>query len=219
MSGSADSSSGESFREIAESDHHASQTRSAGTEFTDAAPAEPMSREEYADYMRQGPAAGIDDHDPGEGYDTDATSGVGHQPDLDDPAEHAQDMSRSEYADYLRQGPAAATADGEVAPGSGDAGLPDAVADGRDDAGPGTQAEAPGEPLPRDQAWAAADNSLRGEQHQAGKPSEKSRPGHPDIHDRYPSDYKLALDAPPPRIDGPHQSPEKCWTRSTPTST
>jgi hypothetical protein len=59
-----------------------------------------------------------------------------------------------------------------------------------------------------DPAKAASDESLHGEQHQPDK-SPESRPGHLDIHGRYPSDYKLAPDAPPPRIDGPHESPEE----------
>jgi len=42
-----------------------------------------------------------------------------------------------------------------------------------------------------------------------GDANSGSRPGHPDICDRYPSDYKVAPDAPLPRIDGPHESPEK----------
>jgi len=56
---------------------------------------------------------------------------------------------------------------------------------------------------------AAAADSQHDEQHRPDKPSEKNRPGHPDIHDRYPPDYKLAQEAQPPGIDGPHESPEK----------
>lgn len=203
-----------------------------------------MPREQYADHMHQGPAAGADDHQPDESHDADAAGDAGHQPTLDDPAAHAQGMSRSEYADYMRQGPAAddgsgsadagnyaasdgdpnasgppgagqtttgidtaeppaksptagddassgqqKVIDGEVAPDGGDAALPDAADGSRDEAGPGTQVEA--------------------EHHRPDEPLEKSRPGHPDVHDRYPADYKLAPDALPPRIDGSHESPEK----------
>ena len=36
-----------------------------------------------------------------------------------------------------------------------------------------------------------------------------NRPGHPDIVTRYPADYKPSpADAPLPRVDGPHDSPE-----------
>jgi hypothetical protein len=56
---------------------------------------------------------------------------------------------------------------------------------------------------------AVADDSQHDEQQRPDKPSEKNRPGHPDIHDRYPPDYKLAPEVPPPGIEGPHESPEK----------
>jgi hypothetical protein len=38
--------------------------------------------------------------------------------------------------------------------------------------------------------------------------AEKTRPGYPDIHARYPADYKPAPDAPLPAIEGPHESPD-----------
>jgi hypothetical protein len=180
-------------------------------------PAQGMTREEYADHMHQGPAAGIDDHNPGEGYDADATGDIGQQPGLDDPAEHAQGMSRSEHADYLRQGPAAAH-DGSGFADAGDYTDPDGdpsasqLTDAGQTATRSDPAEQPAEPpAPRDDASPGqqADDPLRGEQHKPDKPPEEGRPGHPDIHDRYPPDYKLAPDAPSPRIDGPHKSPEK----------
>jgi hypothetical protein len=58
-------------------------------------------------------------------------------------------------------------------------------------------------------AQAAADDSQPDRQQPPDNPAEKTRPGHPDLRDRYPADYKLAPDAPPPRIDGPHESPER----------
>jgi hypothetical protein len=207
MSGPGDSSYDGSSRETADNDYGTTQTRTAGTEFADEPPAEPMSREEYADHMHQGPAAGTDAHNPGEGYDADATGDVGQQPDPDNLAEHSQGMSRSEYADYLRQVPAAAY-DGSGFADAGD----DASLDGDPNASQTVARIDPAEP-PALRANASpeqqADDSLRGEQRQSDKPSEEGRPGHPDIHDRYPADYKSDQDASPPRIDGPHESPEE----------
>ena len=58
-------------------------------------------------------------------------------------------------------------------------------------------------------AHAPADGAQPDHQQPPDNPAEKTRPGHPDLRDRYPADYKLTPDVPPPRIDGPHESPER----------
>jgi hypothetical protein len=240
----------------ADSGHGATQARSAETGLAEA-PAEPMSRAEYAAYMRHGPTTGSDD--PGSagaadhrnigGDDDPARTGqpgdAGDQPHGGDPAVQAQGMTRSEYAEYMRLSPAASD-DGPGMADAGDHAAPDADANaGRvpgtgqattgigtaghsaesvatgDDAGPGQPEATDGEVDPGscdanrpdvpDGASDAADPGAQAEaEHDTpGESLEKGRPGHPDIHGRYPSDYKPAKDAPPPRIDGPHDSPEK----------
>jgi len=109
MSGPGDSyddSSGETPG-AADSDHGITQTRTVGTELADEPPAEPMSREEYADYMRQGPAADTG-HDISDEDGTQLTGGLGDGYDSrwTDPAEQAQGMTREKYADFMRHGPA-----------------------------------------------------------------------------------------------------------------
>jgi len=110
MNGPDNSSYGDSFRETADNDHAAAHTRSTSAEFAGGPPAEPLSRSAYADFMRQGPAAGNDGHETGDSYDADRADQPGearpeHPP--SDPAENAQGMTRAEHADYLRQGQAA----------------------------------------------------------------------------------------------------------------
>jgi hypothetical protein len=115
MSGPGDSSYEDSPGETpdaADNDRGTTLTRSAGTEFADEPPAEPMSREEFADYMRQGAAADAGDEDvtgysDGPDHSYDSRSG--------DPAEDAQGMTREEYADYIRQGSAAGEDDRDPA--------------------------------------------------------------------------------------------------------
>ena len=80
--------------------------------------AQGMGREQYADHMRLGPAAGTSDHTvPGDDHST----GSDHHPAGDirqpagttqearegDQAASAQGMTRSQYADYMQHGPAA----------------------------------------------------------------------------------------------------------------
>jgi len=108
MNEPGENASSDSFREPADNDHGATQTLTAGTEFADQPSAEPLSRDEYADYMRQGPAADIGD-DASDGHNTGHTDDPGDGDDSrwTDPAEQAQGMARGEYADYVQQGPAA----------------------------------------------------------------------------------------------------------------
>jgi hypothetical protein len=79
----------------------ATREQSRPAEATRRQPAETMSREEYADHMRQGPAAEIGDQRGQGSSQQTADDEWQHQ------GEHAQGMTREEYADYMRQGPAA----------------------------------------------------------------------------------------------------------------
>jgi hypothetical protein len=115
-------------------------------------------------------------------------------------------MSREVYADYMRQGPSAD--DGRGLPDAGDWTDPGTAPaeGGRPQQVPSTEdPHENGNPV--DQAKDTTGSSLCGER--PDKSSEGSRAGHPDLHDRYPDDYKLAADAVPPRIEGPHDSPDK----------
>jgi hypothetical protein len=113
MSGQGDSSYEDSPSETpsaADNNHGTTLMHSAGAEFADEPPAEPMSREEFADYMRQGSAADTGDENttgsadgPGGGYEISSS----------DPAGEAQGMTRAEYADYMRQGSAAGEDDSD----------------------------------------------------------------------------------------------------------
>lgn len=110
MSGPGDSLYSDSPGETpatADNDHQVTQARSSGTEHADVPLVEPLSREEYADHMRQGPAADLSD-EVTNGNDTgdDGQPGDGDNS-RSAPAEQAQGMDRSEYADHMRQGPAA----------------------------------------------------------------------------------------------------------------
>jgi hypothetical protein len=101
--------------EAADNGRGVTQARAAGSEIADAPPAEPMSRQQYADHMRQGPAAGADSQARrGDDHDV-AVSGQGgdarREPREADPAGQAQGMSRGEYADYMRRGAAAGSDD------------------------------------------------------------------------------------------------------------
>jgi hypothetical protein len=71
-----------------------------------------MTREEYADYMRQYPAADAGEHD---NPDTSLPASTGDE--WWHLGEHAQGMTREEYADYMRRGPAAETGDQNEAAG------------------------------------------------------------------------------------------------------
>lgn len=76
--------------------------------------AQGMSREEYADYMHQGPAGETDGYQSSDRYDTDSTSQPGFsrdEPAWSDPAAQVQGMAREEYADHMRQSPAAEQAE------------------------------------------------------------------------------------------------------------
>jgi hypothetical protein len=68
------------------------------SETTEQPRAETMTREEYADHMRQQPAAEVGEYDTAQ-----ASTDTAWQ----EQGEHAQGMSRDEYADHMRQGPAA----------------------------------------------------------------------------------------------------------------
>jgi hypothetical protein len=104
MNEPGENASSDSFREPADSDHGATQTLTVGSEFADQPPAEPLSRDEYADHMRRRPAADIG-HDTG--HTDDLGDGDGDDSPWADPTEQAQGMALGEYADYARQGPAA----------------------------------------------------------------------------------------------------------------
>jgi hypothetical protein len=79
------------------------QARPAGTEFAQAPPAEPMSRAEYASYMRQRPANGTSDASGEDG--TVHTRAPGHDDSRSDAAGLAQGMTREQYASHMRQEP------------------------------------------------------------------------------------------------------------------
>jgi hypothetical protein len=90
----------------------ATETRPAPAELDDTARTEPMSRDDYADSMREGPPAetldGTDDPDT---YDSAPA----------DPDADVQEISRDEYTDQMRQGPSAETEDhGEEPEPAGD---------------------------------------------------------------------------------------------------
>jgi hypothetical protein len=107
VSSTADSSYDDSFRETADNDYGTTQTRAVGTELAEEPPAEPMSREEYGDYMRQGPAADGGDTNGEDGTEYTGEPGDGYDSFWTDPAEQAQGMAREEYADFMRHGLAA----------------------------------------------------------------------------------------------------------------
>lgn len=82
--------------------------RSAGAEAAGEPRAEPMSRPDYADYMRRG--SGADSGDDTGGRDDAPFSGTpedGGDSRWTGTAGQAQGMTRGEYADHMRQGPAA----------------------------------------------------------------------------------------------------------------
>jgi hypothetical protein len=82
------------------------ETRPEPAELDAEARAEPMSRDEYADSMRQGPPAEIDEDENEDDNDADEDAS-------DDPGSDAQEMTREEYADDIRQGPSAETGDAD----------------------------------------------------------------------------------------------------------
>jgi hypothetical protein len=92
----------------------ATDTRPAPTELDDTARTEPMSRDDYADSMREGqPAETLDGTNDPDSYESTPAD-----PDVD-----GQESSRDEYADHLRQGPSAETEDrGEEPEPAGDRG-------------------------------------------------------------------------------------------------
>jgi hypothetical protein len=106
---SGDNSYSASLREnpgAAGSDHGVTQARSAGTGLAEAPPAEPMSRAEYAGFMRQRPAADGDaSHEDGAGHDR--VPGQGDDS-ASNAAGQAQGMTHGQYADHTRYEPAAA---------------------------------------------------------------------------------------------------------------
>jgi len=224
MSRLADSTYSDSPGETTDSDDGAvTRAGSVDTRLADAAPAEPMSREEYANYMHQGPAADLGEDSGGE----DGTGYSGESGDGDyswtDPAVQDQGMTRSEYAAYMQQGPAAGGDDH------------DTFDDDDDPAGTGQPAGTGYEPRDDDPAaqdqgmtrseyaacmrqepWAdEEDQSLTDAAHSGTDqvsdvvPSEADHPSaeRPDIAARYPTDYVPASD-PPPRTEGPHEQPE-----------
>jgi hypothetical protein len=111
----------DSSGEIADTDYGDTRTRLAATELADEPPAEPLDRDEYADYVRQEPAADIG-YDTSDDYDTASPDGFGWS----DPADRVQGMTREEYADSTREGPAAEPADYDPDDGhdAGDIGQP-----------------------------------------------------------------------------------------------
>jgi hypothetical protein len=147
------------YDEPADSSPVATETRPA--ELDDTARAEPMSRDEYADDMRQGPAADSSDEDD---QDDEAD---GYQTTSDDPDAGPQETTRDEYADDMRQGPSAETEDGAEKP---------EPADDRSD-----EQEPVGEPdVARDEAASDAQGMTRDEyaEHMRQQPAaETSEPG------------------------------------------
>jgi hypothetical protein len=84
------------------------ETRPEPAELDAEARAEPLSRDEYADSMRQGPPAEIDEDENEEDNDADGDENAS-----DDAGSDAQEMTREEYADDVRQGPSAETGEAD----------------------------------------------------------------------------------------------------------
>jgi hypothetical protein len=137
VSDSADSSR-DSFRETADRDHDRAAGRSAGTEAAGERRAEPMSRQDYADYMRQ--ESGADSGDGASGRDDAQDSGAGGDSGWTEPAEQAQGMTRAEYADFMRR-ESAAGADETESDGGPDKRGPDQPGDTGDEPHRGDPAE------------------------------------------------------------------------------
>jgi hypothetical protein len=181
----------------ADNDHGVAQGRSAGTELADAPLAEPMSRAQYASYMRQGQAVG------------DGSRG--------DAAGQAPGMTGAEHADYTRQGFTTGSDD----PGSVETADHDDLGGDDDPSGaarPGNTGDRllGGDPAAQAQGMTRSEyagymrlGSATGARDHDAAVTESDHPPaeRPDIAARYPADY-MPSSASAPRVEGPHERPE-----------
>jgi hypothetical protein len=225
MSETGEGSTGDTSHAAADNHADTEHAHPADTDLADQPPAEPMSRDEYADHMRQEPAAGIGD-DGRDEYGTGLTDNPGEDygPDQSDPPGQAQDMAREEYADHMRQGPAA-EADDEPGPGQGT----DATSQ------PGDTGNEPRRDDPAEQAQGMT-RSEYADYMQQGTAAGDDGPGSPGTEDHDPSGEPGTSHPPgdteasrvqdpgevertvPSHKDGPHQPPpgQDAYERAAP---